>query len=420
MFPKTYTQSEHQIPLEAIDHHALFVLDRLRAAGYEAYLVGGSVRDLLLGVKPKDFDISTSAKPEEIKALFRSCLLIGRRFRLAHVRFGRKIIEVSTFRSGDPGSDDLIVRDNVFGTAEEDVTRRDFTINGLFYDSATQSVIDYVEGYPDTKKRYLRVIGQPFVRFKQDPVRMIRLLKFQARFGLEVDPDARQALLDCRAEILKSSAARILEELLRMLESGSSAHFFRLMADHGILEQILPAIGNALEIPEGNEIYSYLEEIDASVHEPHRPHVDRPVLLSSLLFPLMERVVEIRYIDRDKSPHLGELFEVALDVVDSVFHPFFLFPRKLKGQVASILANQYRITPLDPERTRRIRIPNVPEFHHSVEFFRIRTALHPEFLPICEKWEKAVETSKTEESEPTKPRRRRRSGSKRSRHRRPT
>jgi len=409
--PKTYTQEIHKIETDQIDHHALFILDRLRAEGHEAYLVGGSVRDLLLGETPKDFDISTSASPEEVKKLFRNCLLIGRRFRLAHVRFGKKIIEVSTFRAGDPESDDLIVRDNVFGTAEEDVKRRDFTINGLFYDSESECIIDYVDGYPDAAKRYLRVIGQPYVRFKQDPVRMIRLLKFKARFGLDIDPDAHQALLECRSEIVKSASARILEELLRMLESGSSAPFFKLMADHGILEHILPLLSDFLETPEGNEVISYLEELDRSIKEPHNPHLDRPVLLACLIFPLYEQRIKTRYIDREKSPHLGVLFEEGLDLMDDLFNPFFRFPRRLKGQVGSILSNQYRMTPLSPEKNRRIRVPNFPEFPYAVQFFGLRASLHVELIPIKEKWESALEargiTGPVPQKRPRKRRRRR-------------
>ncbi|HAB99553.1 MAG TPA: polynucleotide adenylyltransferase PcnB, partial [Parachlamydiales bacterium] len=165
MQPKIYTVDEHRILPEKIDSHAFYVIEKLRDAGHSAYLVGGGVRDLLLGQKPKDFDVSTSASPEEIKALFRNAILIGRRFRLAHIRFGQKIIEVATFRSGDTEAPDLIVRDNVWGSEEEDVLRRDFTINGLFYNPREQTVIDYVQGYPDLEQRILRTIGQPDLRF---------------------------------------------------------------------------------------------------------------------------------------------------------------------------------------------------------------------------------------------------------------
>lgn len=411
MDPKTYSKEEHGINVDDIDSHALYVLDKLRLAGHKAYLVGGGVRDLLLGIKPKDYDISTSAKPEEVKKLFRNCLLIGRRFRLAHVRFGRKIIEVATFRSGDTADESLIVRDNVFGTPEEDVLRRDFTINGLFYDSENEEVIDYVEGYPDIKKRYLRTIGQSFVRFKQDPVRMIRLLKFIARFGLDADEEARQALLECRAEILKSAQARVLEELLRMLESGSAANFFKLMADHGMLEQILPSLSEFLEQSEGGSVYSYLEELDRSTHEPHDPRYGRATLVASFLFPLFEDRLNRHFIDRDKMPHLGEIFEEAHELVDSVFKPFFLFPKRIRAQVVNILTNQYRITPLDPTKPRRIRIPVDPEFVHSLDFLSLRVALKPTLEPIHTRWREAFDSG--EKANP-----RRRSGTKRARPRR--
>ena len=184
MQPKIYSIDEHRLPHEKIDDQAYYVIMKLRNNGHKAYLVGGGVRDLLINVRPKDFDISTSATPEEVKKCFRNCILIGRRFRLAHVRFGKKIIEVATFRAGETENIDLIVRDNIWGTEEEDVLRRDFTINGLFYDPENHTIIDYVNGYEDIEKKIIRTIGNPSVRFKQDPVRMIRLLKFYARFGL--------------------------------------------------------------------------------------------------------------------------------------------------------------------------------------------------------------------------------------------
>ena len=171
-----YSTNDHQIDYNLIDPDALLVMQRLQEAGFTAYLVGGGVRDLLLKKIPKDFDISTSALPEEIKKLFpRNCILIGRRFRLADVRFGHKIIEVSTFRSGDNEGGSLIVHDNEWGTPEEDVLRRDFTINGLFYDPSNHTVIDYVGGWNDIQKKVLRTIGNAHYRFRQDPVRMIRL-----------------------------------------------------------------------------------------------------------------------------------------------------------------------------------------------------------------------------------------------------
>lgn len=384
---KVYPFDEHLLEINKVDEHALYVMQKLHDAGFVAYLVGGSVRDLLLQKKPKDFDISTSASPEEIKKLFKNAILIGKRFRLAHIRFGHKILEVSTFRSGDNETDALILRDNVWGTPEQDVMRRDFTINGLFYDPLSQTIIDYVEGYPDIQRKYLRTIGQPFLRFKQDPVRMIRLIKFQARFGLDVDPDARIALLECRSEILKSSPARILEELLRMLESSASQSFFRLMSEHGLLQLIMPTLAHAIELPEGQEIYSYLQEIDTTFHEPGKPLLERPILLASLLYPILQKRIQDRYIDRSKTPHLGEIQNESHQLIHEVFHPFFLLPRKLRITTAAILTAQYRITPIEKRRSHRLRIPNDPDFSFALKFLSVRAALEPGLKIVFEEWQ---------------------------------
>lgn len=388
MQPKTYPKEVHGIDVRQIDPKALYILEKLRASNYTAYLVGGSVRDLLLKKKPKDFDISTSAKPEEIKHLFPSAILIGKRFRLAHVRFGRKVIEVSTFRSGDIENEELITEDNIWGTPEKDVLRRDFTINGLFYDSAKEEIIDYVGGYPDIEKKILRAIGLPYQRFKQDPVRMIRCLKFQARFGLEVEEEARLALIDCKAEITKSAHARVLEEVLRMLESGASKNFFQLMTDHGLLQQILPALAQHLETPEGNEIYAFLQEADGTIQESHQLGLERPVLLACLAFPLMEKHLKTQFIAREKIPHLGDIYREAELLIDTIFHTFLKIPRRLKIRTMSILISQYRITPFQKKKKPKIRIPRAPEFHLALQFFNLRCRLEPGLQDIYDQWEK--------------------------------
>ncbi len=406
MSQKNYPVEQHQLPFGKVDADALYVMEKLRAHGYTAYLVGGSVRDLLLDKKPKDFDISTSAEPEQIKQLFRNCILIGRRFRLAHIRFGRKVLEVSTFRSGDTETDELILRDNKWGTPEEDVLRRDFTINGLFYDPSTQMIIDYVGGYPDLQKKFLRTIGQPFIRFRQDPVRMLRMLKFQARFGFEVDPAAHVALLECRQEIIKSSSARIQEELLRMLESGASESFFRLMAEHGFIHLMMPAFGEFMESPDAEEILAYLKEVDTTFHDATRTPLPRPVLLACLVYPLLERRLKTRYLDRERIPHLGEVSREAIEQINEIFLPFFHLSRRMKGSLVSILTSQYRITPFDVKKGRRIRIPHDPEFHLALNFFEVRCALEPALQTIWEEWNDAVQIP--EQHLPLKRRRRRR------------
>lgn len=395
MNPKIYPFHIHQLSLDKVDPDALYVMEKLRNNGYIAYLVGGGVRDLLLNHKPKDFDISTSAEPEQIKQLFRNCILIGRRFRLAHIRFGKKIIEVSTFRSGDNETDALILRDNKWGSPEEDVLRRDFTINGLFYDSSTQEVIDYVDGYEDVKKQLLRTIGQPFIRFRQDPVRMLRLLKFQARFGLNIDPATHNALLECRQEITKSSPARILEELLRMLESGSSEPFFRKLAEHGFFDLIIPALAKAMKIAEEEEILSYLKEADTICRDSTREIPSRSVLLASIVFPLLEKKIRKHYTDREIIPHLGEIALEAQDQIHDLFMPFLQLSRKMKGCLISILVSQYRLTPLEKKKHRRIRIPNDPDFPQALQFFEIRAAIQPTFQSIWKEWTQSQEGSET-------------------------
>lgn len=386
-------------------------MEKLKAAGFVAYLVGGSVRDLLLNQVPKDYDISTSAKPEEIKKLFSNCILIGRRFRLAHVRFGKKILEVSTFRAGDPEKEELILRDNQWGYPEEDAFRRDFTINGLFYDPSNQTIIDYVGGYADIKRKYLRTIGPPFARFKQDPVRMLRLLKFQARFGFEVDPDAHIALVECREEITKSSPARIVEEMLRMLESGAAKSFIELLTHHGLMHHLLPHVANFIEKDdESADIYSYLEEIDSVFQDPSANKMDRSVLLGSFAFPLLEKRLKTHYLDREHIPHLGQVQELIRILISEMFEGFFLVPRRLRVSLTNILIGQYRFTPLHKKKDYRKRIPRDSDFPLALNFLNLRACLEPGLKNIYEEWNTAyASTSPTETPSNPRPRRRRRS-----------
>jgi len=418
--PKVYSLEEHRITHDKIDPHAFYVIQRLRQAGYAAYLVGGGVRDLLLNQLPKDFDVSTSAKPEEIRSLFRNAILIGRRFRLAHIRFGRKVIEVSTFRSGDTEATGLIVRDNEWGTEEQDVLRRDFTINGLFYDPETQTVIDYVEGYPDLEKRVLRSIGQPETRFLQDPVRMIRLVKFCARFNFDIDPPTFEALLNCKAEIVKSSSARIFEELLRMLESGASRSFFHLLQEYGLLHPLAPSLAQSMK-NQNDLTYQLLSQIDAEMKKGNPEPLDRSLLLSALVFPLFSAQLQEKNRSHEKPLHLGQIAEQAHRVIDQVFNPFFKIPRRMGGILSFLLTSQYRLVPLDGRPLRRPRAPRDPLFPMALHLLKWRSISQPELLPIYTQWTEAVFSShdpvsapRTEGDSPRGPKRRRRR-----RHRRP-
>lgn len=393
MQPKVYDLDQHRIPSDKIDQHASYVIQKLRQAGHIAYLVGGGVRDLLLNQRPKDFDVSTSAKPEEIRSLFRNAILIGRRFRLAHIRFGRKIIEVSTFRSGDTEAAGLIVRDNEWGSEEQDVLRRDFTINGLFYDPEKQTVIDYVGGYPDLEKRILRSIGQPEIRFLQDPVRMIRLIKFCARFNFDIDQPTFEALLNCKAEIVKSSSARIFEELLRMLESGASRTFFHLLHQYGVLHPLAPSLARYME-KEDNLVFQLLGEIDSETKKNPQQPLDRSLLLSALVFPLfsdyLAEKAKTQAKTQERPLHLGQIAEQAHRVIGQVFTPFFKIPRRMSGILSFILTSQYRLVPNDGRPLRRPRAPRDPLFPLALHLLKWRANCQTELLPIYVLWTEAL------------------------------
>lgn len=376
MQPTIYHATDHDIDHKLIDRDALQVIERLRHAGFHAYLVGGSVRDLLLKKEPKDFDISTSASPEQVKKIFnRQCLLIGRRFRLAHIRFGPKIIEVATFRAGDNESD-LIVQDNIWGSEEEDVLRRDFTMNGLFYDPLTHTVIDYVGGWKDIHSHIIRTIGMPEIRFKQDPVRMIRLLKFQARFGFIPTDDTLQALLQSRHEITKSSPARVLEEILRMLESNAAAPFFEKLHETHLLELLLPFIAKAFDT-KGKEILQFLAAADYINKKSPKFPIERPVLTSCLLFPILEEELQKKYLDKGHTPHLGEIISTISDIHRTfILSSFSHFPRRISAIMAYILSTQYRLIPLKNKKVHYPRLFRIKEFPLALRLLKIRASVH--------------------------------------------
>jgi len=300
--PRIVPRAEHSLSRKDVDPDALKVLYRLRQFDHTAYLVGGSVRDLLLGRRPKDFDIGTSAHPYQVKKLFRNCWIIGRRFRLAHVKFGQKVIEVATFRrqvapgeevvqDGVPAPDPttpegehLIHRDNTFCTPEEDAFRRDFTVNALFYDIATFSVIDYVGGLDDLRAGVVRSIGDPDVRLREDPVRMIRAIALAARLGFTIEASLLQSIRTHRHEIAKSSPPRLLEEYYKILRAGSSEQAFRKLADVGLFEPISSELHRGANDP----LWRSLASLDAYRRrfESMPDTLTNPILLGTLLVPL--------------------------------------------------------------------------------------------------------------------------------------
>ena len=309
MEPRIIPREAHTLSRRDVDPDALKVLQRLRQGDHVAYLVGGSVRDLLLARRPKDFDIGTSAHPYQVKKLFRNCWIIGRRFRLAHVKFGTKVIEVATFRrqvqpgeeivqDGVPAADPAAHitdsahgneiptahHDNTFGTPEEDAFRRDFTINALFYDISNFSIIDYVGGLEDLQSKVVRSIGDPEVRLLEDPVRMLRAIALAARLDFTIDQPILDAMAKLRQEIANASAPRLLEEYYKILRAGAAEKTFRGLAEAGLLEPISEELHRGC----GDRLWKSLAAVDAYRHQfTETPEtMTNAVLLGSLLEPL--------------------------------------------------------------------------------------------------------------------------------------
>jgi len=293
-----------------VDPDVRKVLKRLVRNGYEAYLVGGCVRDLLLGRQPKDFDVATSAHPEDVRDLFRNSRIIGRRFRLVHVLFqGRKVIEVATFRR-TPDSDGTMIRsDNVYGTADEDAYRRDFTINALFYDLETNHILDWVGGMKDIQRRIVRTVGDPIVRFIEDPVRILRAIKFAGRLDLGIEADVHDAIVNCRETLREAARPRVAEEILRLLRGGQARRSIYIAWETGVLDVLLPELAallyeNDRDDSPGARAWRQLAYIDAR-HQAGEV-LDDTVLWTLLLLETLKEACEGH---RDRSAAVGEFLE---------------------------------------------------------------------------------------------------------------
>jgi poly(A) polymerase len=336
----------HPVDLDdlRLDDDAAKVVRRLTRHGYEAYLVGGCVRDLLLGRRPKDFDVATSALPDDVRRLFKNSRIIGRRFRLAHVLFGGgKVIETATFRraprQGEEGdSIDLLIRsDNEFGQAHEDAVRRDFTINGLFYDLHRREVLDWVDGMPDIVCRTVNTIGSPVVRFLEDPVRILRAIKFAARLDFGVSPEVYDAIVQTRGSLAMAARPRLFEELLRLLRAGAAHRAFWLAWESGVLDVLLPELASFLaDEPEtGGLTWRMLSVVDQWVLEHDEPLSD--VVLCSIL--LIEPLLEACDGARDRMAAAGRFLEPIIDrlnmprrVADSLRRVATVLPRLEAGR----------------------------------------------------------------------------------------
>lgn len=297
--PIIIPRSEHGVSRKEISENALKVLYRLNRHGYEAYLVGGSVRDLLLGLHPKDFDVVTNAKPEEVRRVFRNCRLIGRRFRLAHVYFGHDIIEVATFRGKtDNPTDDIshseqgmILRDNVYGSIAEDVWRRDFTINALYYNIADFSIVDYVGGFADVKAKRMRMIGDVNQRYREDPVRILRAIRFAAKANFELGKDLTQPIIELKELLHHISSARLFEEVMKMFHSGVATRIYQELKNHGLLAELFPVTNESVqknEYPTDALLCKVFESTDSRI-KADKSVTPSFIVTALLWYPIVER-----------------------------------------------------------------------------------------------------------------------------------
>ncbi|MDX1430899.1 MAG: polynucleotide adenylyltransferase PcnB [Gammaproteobacteria bacterium] len=410
-------RSEHSISRANISANALKVLYTLKKAGFDAYLVGGGVRDLLLGREPKDFDVVTNAHPDEVRKLFRNCRLIGRRFRLAHVRFGREIIEVATFRGPAAAGgeadhlsvDGRIVRDNVYGdTLEEDAWRRDFTVNCLYYNIRDFSIVDLTGGLGDLEQGVLRLIGDARVRYREDPVRMLRAMRFAAKLGFRLDQAATDALPECAPLLEGIAPARFYDEVIKLFLGGMAVQSFELLNHHDLLKYLFPATAEYIyehgETPATRLLLKALENTDTRIRE------DKPVtpafLFAALLWgPVVHAaslhrgagMTEMQAIDAAGSDMLGrQVRHVSL-------------PRRFSLAAREIWSLQPRLEQRRGKRT--LQLLGRPRFRAAYDFLLLRAEAGEDLAELAKWWTRLQEGGDAERratAEGTGSRRRRR------------
>jgi poly(A) polymerase len=396
--PRIIPRPEHTLSRKNLSLEVLKVLYRLHHAGFKAYLVGGSVRDLLLGKQPKDFDMATDARPGEIRKLFRNSRIIGRRFRLVQVFFrGGKIIEVSTFRCRsefDASPEETLARNNTFGSPAEDAQRRDLTINGLFYNIADFSLVDYVGGLQDLQKGYIRVIGDPGVRFMRDPVRMLRVLRHAARTGFTIDPAAWKDILVHKDLIRVCPMARVRDELLRDLKSGAARPFMALMLQSGLFFAIFPAWQGRIREASKLELLDCMDRLDA-VYQADLTVSDN-LLWALFLTPYLHR--------ENLGDNLAELREAIPGHIRNALGTIEI-PRQRQEEATQILALAETIRPyLGKKQPVPARLARLAAYPEAWILNRLRTVPLEEIVPML---------SQAEPPPPPPPRRRRPRGASR-------
>ena len=388
--PQIIPRTEHGVSRSEISENALKVLYRLKNAGYHAYLVGGGVRDILLGFKPKDFDVATDAHPEQVRELFRNCRLIGRRFRLAHVHFGREIIEVSTFRASHNDAvdgegheeDGRIIRDNVYGTLDDDVWRRDFTVNALYYNIEDYSIVDYVGGLEDIKNRQLRLIGIPEDRYREDPVRMLRAIRFAIKLDFSIHPVSEQPIRKLAPLLEEIPEARLFEEFLKLFMSGQSEKAYQQLREYGLFAKLFPQTEEFLN--RGDEFIHKLL-ISAFRNTDTRLAEDKPVTPAFLLAALLW--VPVRDLANDHEGNgLSEMdaIHMASDAVISHQISSTSMPRRFTHMARDMWALQVRLKNIRGKRPLKLLAHQ--RFRAAYDFLLLRAEAGEDVQELASWW----------------------------------
>ncbi len=420
--PVVYPKEKHAVERDMISRCARRTCEELQRAGYAAFVVGGAVRDLLLGRKPKDFDVATSATPEEVRSVFRRSRIIGRRFQIVHVLCGAEMVETSTFRAhftrelDEDNRDEhgRMLSDNVFGTQAEDAMRRDFTVNALFYDPVKEEVWDYVHGLKDLKARKLVMIGDPDTRYREDPVRMLRAARLSAKLGLEIDARTRTPIRELRHLLENVPQARLFEEILKLLLSGNAVECIRVLRELELHHGLLPLLDKALDDPEaGPFAMAALRATD------ERLAADKPVspafLLAALLWGQVER--SLKKFATEGQPTIPALHAAMHEALD-VQRDSLAIPKRFDATMKELWLMQPRF--LQRGGHRPFRLLEHPRFRAAYDFFALRAASANAPQEAARWWERFQEVDAderermlvTDESGPKKKRRRRRSGKK--------
>jgi poly(A) polymerase len=396
--PVVIPRSDHSLSRTGISQNALKVLYRLREAGYAAYLVGGCVRDMLLGREPKDFDVSTDAHPEEVKALFRNCRLIGRRFHLAHVHFGREIIEVATFRAlasdGDDAENRLIedgriIRDNIYGSIEEDAWRRDFTVNALYYNIDDFSVVDYVGGVEDLRAGVLRLIGDPETRYREDPVRMLRAARFAVKLGFRLHSQTEAPLRALAPLLANISPARLYEEVLKLLLGGNAEQTVEMLRHYDLFQRLFPATERSMS--EAREGVPPAMVMRAAANTDARVAQDKAVtpafIYAAFLWaPMRARALELQQAGQAEMPSLQQ---AAREVMQEQSQHAIL-PRRFALPMREIWQMQPRLQRNAGKKA--LRLLEHPRFRAAYDFLLLRCEAGEELGELCEWWTRMQET----------------------------